>query len=139
MKLPIEDKPEELLEYGRAHAYLNQVDYLLGTLIDYNKRRQKGFQHTCKGQTLGQKIKTNNQWIPKALLADLEDLNEKRRELSHHGFIFSLDPESNSMRPATIKERPNMIKIDNIYLKDLDEIVKLSTKLIETFLKKLKK
>lgn len=32
-----------------------------------------------------------------------------------------------------------MIKVDNIYLEDLDEIVKLSTKLIEALLKELKK
>jgi len=139
MKLPIEDNPEELLEYGRAHAYLNQADDLLGTFIDFQKKRKKAFHNTCKGQTLGQKITNNKKWIPLALLADLEIFNEKRRELSHHGFIFFLDPESNSMRPATIIERHNMIKVDNIYLEDLDKIVKLGTKLIEALLKELKK
>lgn len=139
MKLPIENNLEQLLEYGRAHTYFNQVDFLLGVFIDLQKKRKKAFQKTCKSQTLGQKITNNKKWIPSMLLKDLEALNEERRELSHHGFIFLLDPKSNSMRPATIKEGLNMIKINNIYLEHLDDIVKLGIKLIEALLKEFKK
>lgn len=142
IKIPLEDNPLLLLEYGRAHAWINQVDYLLGVLIDCSKKRQKVFKKSCQGQTLGQKIQENKFLIHPSLEGDLNKFNEKyRRILAHHGFIMIMDMDSDdrTIRPSTIKDTGKDISLDVIDEDLLKETTKLSRKLAKRLIDELKK
>ena len=114
-----------LREYGRAIVYVNQVDYLVGVLIDYKKKCKGEFKCTCQVETLGTKIANHSSYLGE-LVTELSKLNKMRRTLAHHGFVTLHDLSEGTVRNTTIKES----KIDVISKDELDLIVELSRKLI---------
>lgn len=96
-KLPIESKPELLQEFGRAFAYLINVEGAIGTAIRTkgelkNKPRERRLELSDQ-MTLGMKIKSVEKMFSEKLINELKELNEKRILLAH-GVIMKGEDES---------------------------------------------
>lgn len=87
LKIPIEENPELLTEYGRAFAWINMIEMLVEHLITYGGKPRlpkiAADNQLMWGKTLGQKIDLIETIIPSDLIAKLKALNEKRIILAH--------------------------------------------------------
>ena len=84
--LPIENDPELLTEYGRAFAFINFVEFLLGEMILMRQKLYLGDKKErdkIKDKTLGQQIKLAKGIIDSNILDEISKLNEKRKIMAH--------------------------------------------------------
>jgi len=140
MRLPIEDDEELLKEFGRVNAYINQVDYELGCLIDSRKKVVKSFSKTCQTETLGVKItkEENKPYIPEDLLQKLKSLNKERnRSAVHIGFIGRIK-EGKTIKYTSIKDSGKNIEFDTVSKKNFKKIVELSKDILKKIIEEFK-
>lgn len=86
-RLPIEDDPELLAEYGRAFAWINLIEELLEQVILFkgklNLIDRELASKLMKGKMLGQKIELSKSLLKPELITDLVLLSKKRNLLAH--------------------------------------------------------
>lgn len=86
-KLPIEDYPELLLEYGRAFAWLNTTEEYLNSILlvkaGLTKANRKTVNQILDEMMIGKKISLAADFLPKDVIKSLWKLNDKRVLLAH--------------------------------------------------------
>jgi len=86
-RLPIEDYPELLLEYGRAFAWLNITeDHLNSILIvkaGLGRANGKTVTQILDDMMVGKKISLASDYLPKNTVKRLWQLNDRRLLLAH--------------------------------------------------------
>lgn len=86
-KLPIEDCPELLLEYGRAFAWLNLAESYLNLILlvkaGLAKANGKTVNHILDEMMIGKKISLAAGFLPKDIVKSLWKLNNNRLLLAH--------------------------------------------------------
>lgn len=89
MKLPIEDYPDLLQEYGRAFAWINVVEFTLDNFLLWKIRPKetdsKITRRMLDKMTLGKKISfvSEKGYLKEEIIKDLWELNRFRISLAH--------------------------------------------------------
>jgi hypothetical protein len=88
MALPIEEHPDLLQEYGRAFAYLNLLENTLKNFLIIKRGLNNGndilrANKQFDSKMMGEKIELAKSFLNDQIIAELENLNNKRKLLAH--------------------------------------------------------
>lgn len=144
-KLPIEDYPELLLEYGRAFAWLNLSESYLNLILlvkgGLSHADNKTVTTILDEMMLGRKISLASEFLPKEIVKSLWKLNDNRVLLAH-GITGEEAPADNpTLRTGklSIQHKQRKQAFTKPFLTETTDLArKLSAQLHEEIIKPLK-
>ena len=142
-KLPIENNEGLLLEYGRAFAWINLIEYVLGELIYFkgnlNLANPKLAKKLLEKKTFGAKIELSRIFLDVSIVRQLETLNKKRVTLAHSAVSEKRNSDNVAKKTGRyiIQYNNKEISLTKNFLKEIVELAQnLSLKLHAEFTKK---
>ncbi len=126
--LPIESNPELLVEYGRAFARINTLEYLLEELIivkgGLGSVKKDLREKLVNKKMLGQKIELAATLLEPTLISKLRSLNDKRILLAHNATAQEINNSGDEQKPGNyvigIGEKQEILT--NKFLSDISNL-----------------